>query len=195
MTIEQAMRYRTAAHEAAHCIAAYLVEIPLAKVEIDGDGHGLTKTKSPRRIIDGDPADSFNQALVLLAGGAYERSIGLEPTGDNGDFTKAAVLIAESFESKAAARQGFDIALEATHELVSSDRFHVLAARLTPFLADKSWVYGGDVEKFLRENDLERPSTERHSVGPRVSFVRHHRPPDHNPDCIVCREYPGWWKT
>jgi hypothetical protein len=47
-----------------------------------------------------------------------------------------------------------------------------------------------------RSTSVGRSGREVHarSDGLRVAFIRHHRPPDHNPDCVVCREYPGWWK-
>lgn len=154
VTNEEAIRYRTAAHEAGHAVAAFCLNIPVEKVGIDHNGHGLTKTET-RRVIAGDPNASFDCAIGLLAGGAYERSLGLEARGDNGDFAKAVVLLQETFESKAAARRGFDVVLEATHALVESDRFQTLCARLTPVLAEKGWHWGPDVEKFLEEHDPE----------------------------------------
>jgi hypothetical protein len=41
-----------------------------------------------------------------------DERVGFRGLFGNGDFAKAAVLIRESFESKAAARTGFDIVLE-----------------------------------------------------------------------------------
>lgn len=167
----------TAAHESAHAVAAYLVGIPLRKVEVwDGGGQAWTGSRPS--------SDPFAHAVVMLAGGEYMRAIGSGSGNDDTDFTGAAILVAMQFDDqpktvrKAAAKQAFGIVLEATRSLVESRRFRNLVAMLAPVLAEKGWNYGPDVLKFLRENDPEAPphhaarrSLEAHSAP--VSTVRH----------------------
>jgi hypothetical protein len=55
--------------------------------------------------------ERIEPAVTYLYGLVDER-VGLRGLFGNGDFANAAVLIRGSFESKAAARTGFDIVLE-----------------------------------------------------------------------------------
>src|SRR5215216_6553900 len=102
-------------HESGHAVAAYCLGRSIRKVEVWADhGEGLTRlTKLSRPVAGGHPDDILDAAIVLLAGEEYLRSIGRQASGGDGDFAKAALLIRDTFESAAAARQGFDIVLEA----------------------------------------------------------------------------------
>lgn len=77
-----------------------------------------------------------------LAGEAFERALGRRPTGGDGDFTKAALLIRDCIETETAAPRGFAVVLEATESLVASERFQVLAAALAPEPEAKHWHCG-----------------------------------------------------
>jgi hypothetical protein len=159
------------AHEAAHCVAAYILGIPIEKVEVWGSS-GLVRTggRATERL--------FDFALVQLAGGAYLRSIGLQADGDDNDFERAVAVVEMAVDRRGeAAWEAFAVVAEATHALVASDRFQLLVARLTPKLASGSWHYGGDVLRFLGANDPERETQERHSAEPRSGpwYVVHDR--------------------
>ena len=78
-----------AAHEAGHAVACYSLNLPLAQIEIWHD-RGLIKLVKPSRpIFGGAPGDVFDHSITLLAGAQYIRSLGLDATGDEGDFAKA----------------------------------------------------------------------------------------------------------
>ncbi len=145
---------RTAPHEAAHSVAAYLVGIPLSKVEV-WEGEGRVKWKSKP---SGDP---FAHAVTMLAAGQYMKMVGA-PANDDTDFDGAAILVAMQFDDRpkavreAAGREAFGIVLEATRSMVESHRFRNLVAMLAPVLEKKGWNYGPDVIRFLKENDPDR---------------------------------------
>lgn len=192
-------------HEAGHAVAAFCLGQRLEEVAVWAHGEGLTRTEKPTRpILGGDPNDILDCAIVLLAGEHYLRSIGQAATGGNGDFAKAAFLIRETFETLAAARQGFDIVLEATQILVGSERFQALAAALVPKLERQAWHYGPDVERFLREHDADghdevftaKPRREFHSPsGPWYEVTAHGslvaRGTDWSEGKAIARRTPG----
>ena len=172
-----ARRHMAAAHEAAHAVASYLLGIDLAKVEIDSADGSFTRVAKSSRPVLSDPTSVFDYAIVLLSGGAYLRSCGIKRSQDDSDFPKAVWLLQNGTESKAAARAGFSVCLEATTKLVESDRFQTLAARLTPVLAKELWHWGPDVLRFLRENDPERPSRSTSNTGASSRRETHSWPP------------------
>jgi len=124
---------RTAAHEASHAVAAYVMGVPLDRVEV-WDGEGRVKVNKAVSRPSGDP---FAHAVVMLAADEYMRMVGA-PANDDIDYTGASFLIARQFDDrpraarKSAGREAFGIVLEATHSLVRSDRFRTLVARLAP---------------------------------------------------------------
>jgi hypothetical protein len=90
---------------------------------------------------------------------------------------------------------------------VLSSTFDALRRALSPHLGPGTYMTGQEAEAILLEayerdrRLMAKPApggrVEAHTAsrsGPRVAFIRHHRPPGHNSDCLVCREYPGWWK-
>jgi hypothetical protein len=143
-------------HEAAHAVAACILGLKIEKMEI-WDRNGLVKTDRKRGPTPF--ADPFAHAITLLAGNEWMRQRGLpDAHEDDGDFTKAAVLIAEQFHGRReAAKEAFGVVLEATRSLVASDRFQILAAFLTNRLIESphGWHYGPEIERFLREHDPE----------------------------------------
>ena len=55
-------------------------------------------------------------------------------------------------------------------------------------------VTGRPVTTLRQRNASGRTSSREIHAWVGTAFVQHHRPPDHNPDCRVCLDYPGWWK-
>jgi hypothetical protein len=154
---------RTAAHEASHAVAAFIMGVPLDKVEVF---HGSGRVKVDK-AVSRPSSDPFAHAVMMLAAGEYMRMVGAD-ANDETDFVGASFLVAMQFDDRpkaareAAGREAFGIVLEATRSLVQSDRFRTLVARLAPVLEEKGWNYGPDVERFLRQHDPER-QPERHS--------------------------------
>jgi hypothetical protein len=169
---------RTAAHEAAHAVGAYLMGIPLDNVEV-WHGEGRVKVN---KAVSRPSSDPFAHAVMMLAAGEYMRMVGADANDDT-DFVGATFLIAMQFDDRpkaareAAGREAFGIVLEATHSLVRSDRFRILVARLAPILAEKHWNYGPSVIRFLEENDPDRPPRRSVSHAPRRQLEAHRWPP------------------
>jgi hypothetical protein len=166
--------YKVATHEACHAVAAYIVGVPVEKIEIT-DVQGLTKT-------GGKPSErSFDHAIVSLAPHEFLTSLGITAPGCDGDLFRAAHLCRAEIElaggSSAAAAEAFAVVSEATKSLVAGDRFGLLVARLAPILAKRFWHHGPEVLRFLAANDPERETHERHSAESRSGpwYVVHDR--------------------
>jgi hypothetical protein len=129
-----------ASHESGHAVAAYLLNVPIVKLTVGQHGLGGTM-----RTAGGSLERSFDHAIVQLAGGIYMRSLGVDDEGgDDNDFARAVALVEMAVDGRReAAREAFDVVLEATHALVESDEFQGLAAKLALELVRGGYWHSG----------------------------------------------------
>jgi len=142
----------------------------------------------------------------LLAPHRLEEAYGWAPSGDDWD-EKEVTRILRKHVSAAAMPQARAVLEEAADALVASPAFDPLRRALSKHLKPGTYMTGQEAEAILLEayerdrrlmaKPAPRARVEAHDAGrsrPRVPFIQHHRSPDHPDWCIVCREYPGWWK-
>jgi len=156
---------RTAGHEAAHAVANYVLGLPIRNVQVWEAGEGVVHPMSK------PSQDVFATVVSVLCGGEYARSTGFQPHDDN-DFRMATRICDVQFGNRAAARAGFNVALESAHALVRTERFRDLVAVLAPWLAEHGWNSGGNVRRFLRENDPDRDRQSDRSTRKRLGDPR-----------------------
>lgn len=188
---------RLAIHEACHAAADYLLGVQVHSISI-GESEGVVHTV---------PTDnSFDAAVGLLAPHALEDALGFERSGDDWDDRQVDRILRRHVTASAIP-EARAVLEEAADAMVASPMFDTLRRALSRHLKPGTYMTGEEAEKILLgayERDrwlMAKPVSvgrvEAHAAsrsGPRVALIRHHRPPGHNSDCLVCREYPGWWK-
>jgi hypothetical protein len=147
---------RIAMHEAAHATANYLLGRKLGPVKI---------ARLAGRTWVKPTDDPFVQSVCLLAGEAFERSIGQPRLGSAKDLDQAETVLAKRF-SGSALTEACKVVEEAAIELVGSERFQKLTFALGDAIAKRKQLSGAEVQEILEEAD----GRERHSVdAPRVA--------------------------
>lgn len=145
---------RVAYHEAGHAVAAYSLGHPINTLQAwSSDG----KMKHPVPKDRMGHVDHFSDAVIALAGEGFCDSIGLSKFGsdeqDKKNAARALVFGAPEDAPLANVQAGLAVVEQATRELVSSERFRDLALDLAGELAEKHFMIGSEIDRFLRQRD------------------------------------------
>ena len=135
-------------HEAAHCVASYWLGRETHSAQA-GSHKGLTLMEPTN--------DVFSAVVCLLAGEAFERSIGLPPSGTMKDVKKATQLLEREGLSGQDLDEACRVTEEAAIELTRSERFQTLVFALGPVIAKERYVGERQILRILEANDPERP--------------------------------------
>lgn len=152
--------HRLSFHEAAHVTALYLFHRPIKEAKV-------RRTRG-RTVAAAATDDVFGAAVVLLAGEAFERSIGLAHAGGRSDLDKAELLL-KMHVSSGALDEACRVVEEAALALAATERFQALTFALAPVLRERENLGGPEIERILREHDPERRVEAHSQSGPVVA--------------------------
>ncbi len=157
----------TAAHEAAHCVAGYVLgiadDVDLIQVPTSGHvGRGAGGSVSSKRTLEDvarNRTDAEREIVMTLAGSEAMRELGVDASGGDSDEVSAARV---AVWATTTADEAFDLLERCrarTKRLVATERFQTLLIDLTGYLADPSHpiVSGELCAKLLRSWDPEAP--------------------------------------
>jgi hypothetical protein len=157
----------TAAHEAAHAVAGYvlgvaddvdLIQVPTSR-HLGGGAGGVVSSKRTLTEIVRNREDAEREIVVTLAGSEAMRELGVDDSGGDSDEVSAARVAVWATTTADEALELLERCRARTKRLVATERFQTLLLELTNYLADPSHpiVSGGFCARLLRGWDPEAP--------------------------------------
>ena len=141
----------TAAHEAGHAVAAYVLGRgdSIDFLELNEQGGRMKHLPGHLAFM---PA--FDAAVIALAGTAFAESVGVRHSDSEQDKEAAArVIVGGSNTHLARLERALEHVEGATRRLVSAERFRDLGLDLMRELRKRRWMSGEEVRLFLRARD------------------------------------------
>jgi hypothetical protein len=146
------------AHEAGHCVAAYMlgVELDFLHVPLNGrswGGAGGRTATCTTAEATSSPEAAERSCIVSMAGSEICRVLGVDTSGGDVDQRTAAKIASDATSSHDEAVELLVRALDRTEALCSSERFVNLVLDLCGYMRDTPAASGARVIELLRQRD------------------------------------------